>query len=261
MRVAMTTRYDCFQGKLAAVVGGAAGIGRACALMLAEQGARVVVVDIKDEGMAELPKAVGERGGSVRYVRADATRHDGVVRAAEAIESEGALRVLINAMGGYPTSRSSLEMTPEEWDAGIRVNLYSIFYSCSEMARLMVRHGQGGTIVNIASRSARVYSPAAPACYSDAKAAIEGLTRTLSGELCRYGIRINVVEPGTTITDRIKKLYTAEQIAQMGNSTARGKLADPKDIAAAVLFLASSDSIHIAGTALYVAAGQAGMYL
>ncbi len=252
----MPTRYDCFKGRVVAVTGGALGIGRSCALMFAEQGARVTVVDIKPEAETDLLENAAGMEGRLRYIQADATKPEEIARVARIIDAEeGPLKVLVNAVGGFPASRPFLELAAEDWEQGIAINLHTVYYSCQEMARLMVRHG-GGSIVNIASRAGRIYSAASPAYYASAKAAVEALTRTIAGDLGSYNIRANAVAPGTTMTDRIRRVYTPEQLVERGKSTARGQLAEPEEIAAAVLFLASDDAVHVTGTTLYVTGGQ-----
>ncbi len=252
----MPARYDCFDSKVVAIVGGAQGIGRACALMFAEQRAKVAVVDIKEDIDAELRNAVARTAGSLRHIRADALRPEEMARVSSIIEEEGPLKVLVNAIGGFSSTKPALELTAGEWDRGILLNLSSVFYSCSEMAKLMVSNG-GGAIVNISSIGGRYYSGSTTPYYSAAKAGVEGLTRSLAGDLGRYGIRVNAVAPGTTATERVRRIYTPEQLAERGKVTARGKLAEPEEIAASVLFLASDEAVHITGTALFVNGGQA----
>jgi NAD(P)-dependent dehydrogenase (short-subunit alcohol dehydrogenase family) len=252
----LATRYDCFGGKVAVVMGGAEGIGRACALAFVQQGAKVVVADLRPEVETDLSEAAVGAEGSIHYVQANATLPEDVARVAAAAEELGELKTVVNCVGGFPSARPFLELTAEEWDLGVRVNLYSAFYSCQTFAKIMKARG-GGSIVNLSSLAARNAATVSPVYYVAAKSGVEGMTRLLAYELGRYGIRVNSVAPGTTITNRVKRVYNNEQLAARGATSARGVLAQPEEIASTVLFLASDEAVHVTGATLFVNGGLA----
>ena len=249
-------RYADLKDKTVVVTGGAEGIGRSAALLFSRQQAKVFVADLNADKGQELAEEISKEGGCCRFVKTDVSNIEQVVALAKAVNTAGSLSVLVNCAGGFPTytSTPTTGLTPDEWDRGVRLNLYSVFYCCREMAKLIADNG-GGAIINISSMSARTAQRGVPAYYCVAKAAVEQLTRTLALELAP-AIRVNAIAPGTTLSPRIKRNATPEQIEAIRKQIARGKLADPDEIAAVVVFLASEEAVHITGISMDVNGGQ-----
>ncbi len=253
----MAVRYPELEGKLVVVVGGARGIGRACAMAFASQGANVLAAGVDEAAGATLEKMAATYPGTLRFRRVDATAPDQVQRLAEEAEEHGRLRTVVNCVGGGWTRHiPTLELRDEEWDAGIRLNLYTTFSCCRAFGSVLKQQG-GGSIINLSSSgAAKTAQGLSPAFYGVAKAGVEQLTRLLARELGPYGIRVNAIAPGTTLSERVKSRVSPERLEEMRLSTARRKLAEPEEIASVALFLASDESVHVTGVVVQVNGGQ-----
>lgn len=233
-----------FSGRVAVVTGGASGIGAACARLLAEQGARVVVADRK---LAAQPGA--------HAVAIDIADENSVAAAAEEIETRiGPVAVLVNSAGVLQRTLPPGELTLAEWDFVARVDLRGTYLCCAAFGARMAARGKG-SIVNIASvagmRSGPLHS------YGPAKAGVIHLTECLAAEWGRNGVRVNTVSPGFTQTPALDKGKASGTLddATMATSTALGRLIGAGEIAAAVVFLASDAASAITGANLPVDAG------
>jgi len=246
--------YPDLKDKVVVVTGGADGIGRAVAAMFARQQANVFVADINEKGGAELEQQVTKEGGRCTFVKTDVTSLEAVAALAARVKAAGSLGVLVNVAGGFPTytKASTIETSPEDWDRGVRLNLYSVFYCCRALIPLM---DKGGSVINITSNAARKAETHAPRYYSTSKAAVQHLTKVLAFELAP-AIRVNSVAPGTTLSERVKRAATPERMENLIKQVPRRKLADPDEIASAILFLASEEAAHITGITLDVSGGQ-----
>jgi NAD(P)-dependent dehydrogenase (short-subunit alcohol dehydrogenase family) len=235
------------EGKVALVTGGAQGIGRSIALTLAGRGARVTVVDVKDEGGA----ATAEECGGM-YVHADVAAQAEVEDAvARTIDGFGALSILVNN-AGITKFIDFFEIDAGLWDTTQAVNLRSMFFFMRAAARHMRDHG-GGSIVNISSMAAKGYRHTSSAAYASSKGGVLGLTRAAAMQLARYSIRVNAVSPGIVITPLNAK-WLADNPARI-EEIPLGRPCYPEDIAAAVAFLGSDAAGTITGQSLNVDGG------
>ena len=249
------TTYSCFPGRTVAIIGGAQGIGKACAILFARQGARVFVADVNAEMGEALREEIRQQGGLIEFVRIDATDPGQVRSFAEQAGAAGEVPYLVNCQGGFSKYTPALEVDDDDWDRTIRLNLTSIFYACREFGRRMKDAGKG-SIVNISSLAGRTFFKETTIHYCAAKAAVESMTRVLAGELGPHGIRVNAVAPGSTKSERVVRLRGEEQLAAIGKTLPRGQVASTEDIARAVLFLCSDEAAHITGVSLDVNGGQ-----
>jgi len=240
-------------GKAVLVTGAGRGIGRACALALAEAGARVAVAWGHDAGAAdEVVAAIGEGGGEAFALPCDVTDPAAPEAAVGSVlERFGALDVLVNN-AGIIRDNLLLAMSDAEWDEVITTNLGG----AARMARaalLPMMRARAGVIVNLSSVAA-TRPGRGQTNYAASKGGIEALTRALAAEMGRKGIRVNAVAPGVIVTDMTKAVREAAE-AQIVKETALRRLGTPEDVAAAVLYLASPAASYVTGAVRAVDGG------
>ncbi len=243
-----------FAGKTALVTGASGELGRACALRLAEDGAKVAVhYNSSRAGAARTLMQIEQRGGSGCIVLADSRDQVGVRRAvAEVIDQLGRIDVLVNNAGKHRLARS-LEQDQADWDDLIGRNLSGTFFFAQAVAKHMIQSG-GGYIVNVSSKMAASTAPS-NAAYCAAKAGIVALTQVLAAEWARHGIRVNCVAPGVVATDAVQQMITSLNGGDLLRQclTARtpiGRLGTAEEVAAVVAFLASGESNFLTGSTL-----------
>ncbi|SFQ02882.1 2,3-dihydro-2,3-dihydroxybenzoate dehydrogenase [Amycolatopsis arida] len=251
-------------GGVAMVTGAGGGIGGAVAAALARQGWVVAAVDSAADRLTELTEKLAADGLTVAGYRADVAVSAEVDRAVARIEDElGPVGLLVNAAGVLRLGAAT-ELSDEDWRAVLSVNLDGVFHCSRAVAARMRRHGRGA-IVTVASNAARV-PRTRMAAYGAAKAAAVSYTKTLGLELAGHGIRCNVVSPGSTDTDMLRQLCAGEdgRRAAIEGSPETYKvgiplrrIAEPADIADAVLFLASDRARHVTMQDLCVDGGAA----
>ncbi|GAA3917193.1 SDR family NAD(P)-dependent oxidoreductase [Actinoplanes auranticolor] len=231
------------------MTGATAGIGRAVAVRLAENGAEVVVHGRDSRRGAELVSAIAERGGRARFVTADLSAAADVERlAAEA----GAVDILVNNAGVYEFT-STPGTSADSFDRHLAINTRAPFQLVGALTPGMVARGHG-VIVNISSTAATSVAPVG-AAYGASKAALETLTRYWATEFGGAGIRVNGVASGPVRTPGTAPLLAAFPDA-MDQVTARGRIGDPEEIADVVLFLVEQRSSYVNGTVVAVHGGE-----
>ncbi len=239
-------------GGAAVVTGGSGGIGKACAIALAECGVDVAILDQKrEEGLKTVDELV-RFGVKASYTRTDISDKEQVKRSvAQAYDEFQRIDVLVNAAGIVSPLRYFFEQTDEDWDRVVRVHLYGTYYTMKEVTPCMMRQ-KYGRIVNISSIDANAGSPGR-ANYVAAKCGIEGLSLTAAKELGEYGITVNAVRPGFVITPlTIARGYNFEAIAQ---TIPRQRMGAPEDIGRMIAFLAREESDYITGQIIAVDGG------
>ena len=248
------------EGKVALVTGAGSGIGRETALLLAREGAAVAVVDINretaDQTAAEIVAASG-RAASIHGDVSTDREAEAIVRAS--LEALGHLDILVNNAGGVH-DRSILEIDEAMVERQIAVNLKSTLYMAKHAITAMIEGGNGGAIVNIGSVSGLRARPDRPV-YVATKGAVIALTRSLAIDFARHGIRANCVCPSATETPMLRAYYAeipnaAEEYRRDLAAIPLQRLAQPLDIAQAVLFLASDEAAYVTGHVLTVDGGS-----
>ncbi len=243
-------------GKVALVTGAASGIGRACALALAEAGASVVAADINAVGAQATVDAIGAFQRPALAVTADVGdlgQIDAMVR--QALAAFGQIDIAVNNAG--VTRRAAImELTEADWDRIHRVNAKGVFFCLQRVAREMIPR-RSGRIVNIASIAGKGYAGTSNAAYAASKGAVISLTRTASQQLAKYDINVNSVCPGVTrtaLSEANMAVRAKEQgitIEEMQRRRAEaiplGRANEPEDIAAMAVFLASPGARNITG--------------
>jgi NAD(P)-dependent dehydrogenase (short-subunit alcohol dehydrogenase family) len=240
-------RYPSLQDRVAFVSGGATGLGAEFVMQLAAQGARVAFVDIDRASGTALAAAVASRGyGTPRFTECD-VRDIPALRAALADTAEhlGPVTVLVNNAANDQRHRIE-DLSVEEWDDGIAVNVRHHFFAIQAVAPMM-RDAGGGSVINLGSISAHIDLLDLPA-YITSKAGIEGLTKTLARELGPHAIRVNCIIPGWIMTQRqLDNWVTPEAAASIDRNQCLKHRLYPDDVARLLLWLAADDSRSCTG--------------
>ena len=239
-------------GKVALVTGAAQGIGKAVALLLARNGADIVVSDINLEKAEETVQEVQTLGRKALAVKVDVAKLDDVEKMVEAILAQfGRVDILVNN-AGIARDKLILRMTEEDWDAVLNINLKGTFNCTKAVVRHMSKQ-KSGKIVNIASVVGEMGN-AGQGNYAASKAGVIGFTKTIAREFAQRGINVNAIAPGyieTPMTDALPE-KVKEELKRMIPMDRLGK---PEDVAETVLFLVSDSSNYITGQVLNVNGG------
>ena len=249
----MGTRLE---GRVALVTGGGSGIGRASAVGFAEEGATVVVADVDQLGGAETVRVVTEAGGKARFVSYDVTKSDEVAAmVADVIAAYGRLDCAHNNAGTSGSTAFTVDYPEAEWDRVMALNLRSVFLCMKHEIPPMVEQG-AGAIVNTSSGAGLMGFAGLPA-YVASKHGVVGLTRATALEYVKAGIRVNAVCPGSTRTPMLEAFMGGDPAMEkmMARSAPIGRLGDPSEIAAAVVWLCTDDASFVIGHALAVDGG------
>ena len=250
------------QDRVAVVTGAANGLGQAIAERLAGEGARVVLGDIEAAGLARTAATIAEAGGEAVTVQGDLTEEAPAARLiGDTIARFGRLDILVNNIGGSRNAKI-WEMTVEDWDYVLRLNLRSTFL-CTRYAAPHMMDRRSGRIICLSS-GAREGTPWTAyyhggAAYSAAKAGVHGFIRDVALELAGYDITVNAVAPGPIDTERVgpalRQLNETVDFSP-NRMTPLGRLGRPAEVADAVLFLASEEASYITGHTLAVTGGR-----
>jgi NAD(P)-dependent dehydrogenase (short-subunit alcohol dehydrogenase family) len=246
-------------GKAAVVTGGAAGIGRACALAYAKAGARVVIGDIDSAEGTAVAKAIQDDGGTAAFFETDVGRSADCTELIEAtVESFGSLDIL-HANAGIELCRSAMETTDAEWQRILAVNLSGAFYCSREAMKAMRVNGKGGAILLTASPHA--YATGRDiAAYATTKGGMTALMRALAIEGAPLGIRVNALLPGAIETPMMHRevAFAADPAAQLrrfAEAHPLGRMGQPEDVAKVALFAVSDAAAFVTGACLAVDGG------
>lgn len=243
------------EGKIALVTGGSRGIGKAISQRLAEDGATVIIADILYEAAVETCNELNALNLKTVPYQVDLSSSEDIANMFKYIkETYHTIDILVNN-AAIQIRGASVNFLEENWDKVCDINLKSQWLTCQAAAKIMLKNGYG-KIVSIASGTAcRAQSQRAP--YTITKSAVEGLARALGNEWARYGINVNCVSPGWTLTQMVqdgidKGLVKPDEILPM---VPLGRFMDPAEVANAVNFLASDEASGIVGQTLYCDGG------
>jgi len=250
-----------FQEKIALITAAANGIGRATAEIMVREGATVICVDNHPERLEAALAALGPSAHGRLCDALDQTQVDAIVE--EVAQTFGRIDILVNAVGGstiIPKPSATVEEhSLDDWQKIIRFNLDGTFLFTHAIVPIMKRQ-RGGKIVNLASIAGRGLSAASGAAYAAAKGGIIALTKKLSFELGPHGININAIAPSLTLTERIRPHWNQRspeaRAAQIASAPLR-RVAEAKDQANVICFLASADADFVTGLTIDVTGGQA----
>jgi NAD(P)-dependent dehydrogenase (short-subunit alcohol dehydrogenase family) len=250
------TVLDTFSlaGKVAVVTGGNRGLGRAFAHALGEAGATIAILARDFDKSAEVVAELSDKGITAAHFEGDVSSHAEVERAAGEITSTyGRVDVLINN-AGICIHRPALEVTQDEWNDVININVTGVWNGCQVFGRHMIDAG-GGTIVNIGSISGQIVNrPQWQPAYNTSKAAVHQLTKSLAAEWAPLGVRVNAVAPGYVKTE-MTPIDRPEFKRHWIDDTPQLRAATPEEIAPSVLFLASPAAGFMTGSILVIDGG------
>jgi len=247
------------EGKVAIVTGGAAGIGEASCLMLAKEGAKIAVTDINDEDGRKVVSAIEGNSGIAQYWHIDVSNEREVSQAFSDIHKKfGKIDILVNNAGIPGLSVPSDELEERDWDRVINIDLKGVFL-CTKHAAPYIKKAGGGSIINLSSGFGLVggEDPA----YHAAKGGVRLLTKSDAYYYAKYGIRVNSVHPGAILTPLLQSVIDnapmeAEEMKKiLGSTNLLGYLAEPKEVAFGILYLASDESKFVTGSELVIDAG------
>ena len=244
-----------FTGKVGVVTGASRGLGKPIAVELAEAGARLACVATRAENAAETVAEIRRQGGEASAFGCHVERADEVTRLFAEVEKQlGPVDILVNN-AGITRPQLTLEMTEENWDQHMDINVKSIFLCSQAAARHMTQHG-GGCIINIGSILGRNAFPATLG-YCTSKAAVDHMTRVMAIEWARYGIRVNCIAPGYIESDMIDGLEADGKLTAIDliKRTPQRRLGSETDIAKAVRFVASEDAGFMTGEVMVIDGG------
>lgn len=242
--------------QVAVITGAAAGIGKACAKRFAAEGAKVVLADVSQQRGEEAAEEIQTAGGEAIFVACDVgdkAQVDALI--AKAVAAFGRLDCAI-ANAGIVHASNFLDLSEEDFDRVLRVNLKGVFLTGQTAARQMVSQGGGGTIINMSSVNAVMAIPAITP-YVVSKGGVMQLTKVMSLALAEHGIRVNAIGPGSIHTEVFEQVANdPEKMRAILSRTPLGRVGQPDEIASVALFLASSDSSYITGQTIYPDGGR-----
>jgi glucose 1-dehydrogenase len=236
-----------FINKVCLITGSGSGIGRAAALRMAEEGGKILVIDRDENGGNETVKMITDKNGEAAFVKCDVSNEDEIKNAVNmALQKWQHVDVLVNN-AAMMTFKKIIDLTAEEWDRVMAVNLRSVFLFC----KYTIPHMNNGSIVNISSVHAHE-TTANVVPYASSKGAMEAFIRGVSIEYPYPKLRINCVAPGAVDTPM---LWNNPNI-KSGAEKVEGQVGKPEELAAAICFIASDEASYINGTTLVVDGGR-----
>jgi NAD(P)-dependent dehydrogenase (short-subunit alcohol dehydrogenase family) len=246
------------KGKVAIITGGARGIGKACGLRFAEEGARIVLADVLDGTQAK--DEIVRKGGEAIAVYTDVSDEESTKEMARtALEHFGGIDILMNNAGIFASlgKKPFFEISSKEWEEVLSVNLKGMFHCCKAVYPQMKKQGKG-KIVNVTSSS---FFQGIPYFlhYVSSKGGVIAFTRALAREVGDSGIAVNAIAPGLTASEAVRKspMYPEEYLKAMAGGRCFKRLEVPEDLTGTAVFLASDDSDFISGQTINVDGGAA----
>jgi len=249
----MSTQLS-LKNKTVLVTGAAGGIGEAIASLLGSAGAALYLNGTNEEKLLRLSERLNDQGVDHRYKALNLTERGAAKKLVDACVKEmGRINVLVNCAGINRTQLAE-DVTEENWDAVHSINLKSLFFICQAAGREMIKHRRG-KIINISSQAGSVAIPFRSA-YCSSKGGVDQLTRVLALEWSKYNINVNAVAPTFVETEMTKKMFDDPEFKKFVlDSIPLGRMADPKEVAYPVLFLATEYADMITGHVLLVDGG------
>lgn len=243
------------KGKTAIITGGGNGIGKAICKILAQNGANIVVADYNIKSAIDVAEEITNDNGKAIAIECNVTKDEDLISLVDkTINTFGQINVLVNNVGGGGGGKESPEkMDISQFKRVYEMNVFSMWRLCQLVTPSMKESGYG-SIINISSMASINKSPAMSA-YASSKASVNHMTANLAYDYGPYGIRVNAIGPGATVTDALKSVLTPEIEKKMLEHTPIKRLGEPEDIAGAALYFASPISSWVSGQILFVNGG------
>jgi len=259
----VSPRGDRLQGKVALISGAGAGIGRASALVFAQQGCRVVVADLNEKAGHETVSMVKAQGGEATFVRADVSKEkDNEEMVKVAVRAYGKLNILFNNAGiMHPDDNGAIDTDEKIWDLTMNINAKGVFLGCKHGIPAILRSG-GGSVINVASFVAIIGAATSQVAYTASKGAVLSLTRELAVIHAKQNLRVNALCPGPLKTELLMSFLNTEEKRQRRLvHIPMGRFGEAEEIAKSALFLASDDSSYVTGSTFLVDGGITAAYV
>jgi NAD(P)-dependent dehydrogenase (short-subunit alcohol dehydrogenase family) len=241
--------------KVAVVIGGAGGIGEACALELARQGATVIVASRNQTKIQDAAEKIrSETGSEAGAFQVDVTDEESVKHLADQVVGKyGTVDILVNTHG-INKKGPAVEFPVGDWDQLFAVNVKGVMLACKVFGKIMIEKGRG-KIINMSSVRGIRGTDGGNEAYGATKGAVDMITRMLAAEWAPYNINVNALGPSLVLTETIKKAVAPERLKKLAESSLFKRLGTPEEIAGACVFLASEASDFMTGQILYVDGG------
>lgn len=241
------------EDKIAIITGGAAGIGKAGAILFASEGAKIIIWDLNEEAATATVEEIKNAGGEAEFMKVNTAKMEEVEQAVSTImEKDQKIDILVNN-AGITRDATLLKMTSDQWSQVIDVNLTGVF-NCTKCVAPHMIANRFGRIINTSSVVA-LYGNFGQTNYVATKSGLIGMTKTWSRELGRKGVNVNAIAPGFIATDMVMKM-PENVLDAMKAKVPLQRLGQPEEIAKAYLFLASDDSTYVNGTVISVDGGM-----
>lgn len=246
--------------KVAIITGGSSGIGRAITLGYVKEGAKVMIAALREDPCREVVKEVEDMGGEAAYFTLDVSdlnKHRELLDTA--VNAFGKVDILVND-AGYARRETVFDVTPEDWDKMMDINLKSVFFLSQSFARQVIKQGTPGRIINIGSVAGAMDMHPISIAYHAAKGALINVTRVMAVDLAHYNITVNCIGPGSTITP-LSASKNPEYDDYMTRGIPEGRRGTPEDMVPPAVMFATDEASYITGQTIFVEGGAMSVYL